>query len=621
MIPKNMESFLKERLPKNILKNRLFEENGLCYLEFTKADENLLSSIGIVSDKLGPQLVACIWDNNSELEVGGYLVVDNLSMGKPSMGGIRMLPDLVPSDIYNLARGMTLKNAAANLPYGGGKSGIIAERDIPSDQHTEIVRHFARLINRYKNVYVPGPDVGTNDMDMKTIAIENGIDSAVSKTADMGGNRIDELGAAAGGVVIALQTLLKIMPRLTVLSQFSTLEVPEPEEVSLIIQGFGAVGAHAARILSERLPKAKVIGISDLEGYLYDEDGLPVKELFDIWVKEKIVSLNYFKSKIISKGHKHPIKYSSNPNNLLRENAFCLVPAAPIFNYLGVSNIDNPSMTVDRIGNWSLIVEGANTYSPDPNRKAARTVMEQVVYRGKGIMIANDYLVNSGGVIFAAQEHIIKTPDNLQIPNNLLGHPDKVEIWLKDHAKEFAKLSMERLEAGKEYRENVIQHNMNELVEILTSNQDMLPSAAAEQISLQRLSRKESLRTAKDIMISIPVIDVQSSMQQVAELMINENSGIVAVLSNQKLVGVLTDWDITKAIAEGISATNLENIMTKDVITASPDLSLLEIVRELEQYKISAMPVVKDEIVLGKISSDIITQHFILNLLQEQTRK
>ena len=110
-------------------------------------------------------------------------------------------------------------------------------------------------------------------------------------------------------------------------------------------------------------------------------------------------------------------------------------------------------------------------------------------------------------------------------------------------------------------------------------------------------------------------------MQQVAELMINENSGIVAVLSNQKLVGVLTDWDITKAIAEGISATNLENIMTKDVITASPDLSLLEIVRELEQYKISAMPVVKDEIVLGKISSDIITQHFILNLLQEQTRK
>jgi glutamate dehydrogenase/leucine dehydrogenase/CBS domain-containing protein len=621
MIPKNMEIFLKDHLPKNTLKNRLLKENGFCFLEFTKADENLLSSIGIVSDKLGPQLVACIWDENSEIEVGGYLVVDNLSMGKPSMGGIRMLPDLVPSDIYNLARGMTLKNAAANLPYGGGKSGIIAEREIPSEEHTEIVRCFARLINRYKNVYVPGPDVGTNDADMKTIAIENGIDNAVSKPADMGGNRIDELGAAAGGVVIALQTLLKIMPRLTILPQFSKLEIPEPEDVSLIIQGFGAVGAHAARILKERLPQAKVIGISDLEGYLYNENGLPIEELFNLWLEEKLVTLKFFKREIMPKGHNFPVKYSSNPNNLLLENAFCLVPAAPIFNYLGVSDIDNPSMTVDRIGDWSLIVEGANTYSPDPNRKAARTVMEQVVYRAKGIMIANDYLVNSGGVIFAAQEHIIKTPNHLQIPNDLLGRPDKVEKWLRDNAEEFGRLSMERLEAGREYRENVIQHNMNELVEILTSNQDILPSAAAEQISLQRLSRRESLRTAMDIMVSIPVIDVQSTMQQAAELMIKENSGIVAVLSNEKLVGVLTDWDVTKATAEGISATSLENIMTKDVITASPDLNLLEIVQELEQYKISAMPVVQEGIVLGKISSDLITQHFILNLLQDQARK
>ena len=621
MIPKNMEIFLKDHLPKNTLRNRLLKENGFCFLEFTKADENLLSSIGIVIDKLGPQLVACIWDENSEIEVGGYLVVDNLSMGKPSMGGIRMLPDLVPSDIYNLARGMTLKNAAANLPYGGGKSGIIAERDIPSEEHTEIVRCFARLINRYKNVYVPGPDVGTNDADMKTIAIENGIDSAVSKPADMGGNRIDELGAAAGGVVIALQTLLKIMPRLTILPQFSKLEIPEPEDVNLIIQGFGAVGAHAARILKERLPQAKVIGISDLEGYLYDENGLPIEDLFNLWLEEKLVTLNFFKRKIMPKGHNYPVKYSSNPNNLLLENAFCLVPAAPIFNYLGVSDIDNPSMTVDRIGHWSLIVEGANTYSPDPNRKAARTVMEQVVYRAKGIMIANDYLVNSGGVIFAAQEHIIKTPNHLQIPSDLLGQTDKVEKWLRDNAEEFAKLSMERSEAGREYRENVIQHNMNELVEILTSNQDMLPSAAAEQISLQRLSRKESLRTAMDIMVSIPVIDVQSTMQQAAELMIKENSGIVAVLSNEKLVGVLTDWDVTKATAEGISATSLEKIMTKDVITASPDLNLLDIVQELEQYKISAMPVVQEGIVLGKISSDLITQHFILNLLQDQARK
>ena len=621
MIPKKMDTFLKEHLPKFTLKNRLFKENGKCYLEFTKADENLLSSIGIISDKLGPQLVACIWDEKSKLEVGGYLVVDNLSMGQPSMGGIRMLPEILPSDIYNLARGMTLKNAAANLPYGGGKSGIVADRNLSSEEHKEIIRCFARLINRYKKIYVPGPDVGTNDADMKTIAIENGIDSAVSKTADMGGNRIDELGAAAGGVVIALQTLLQILPRMKILPQFSNLEIPEHSEVTVIIQGFGAVGAHAARIFKERLPHVKVIGISDIEGYLYDERGLPIEELFTLWKNKNLVSLNYFKEKIMSRGYKYPVKYSSNPNNLLLENAFCMVPAAPIFNYLGVSTSDNPSMTVDRIGKWSLIVEGANTYSPDPNRKAARTIMEQIVYREKGVMIANDYLVNSGGVIFAAQEHVIKTPDTLQIPDEILGNPDEVEKWLKTHANDFTELSKKRLVAGDEYRENVIQHNMNELVEILTTHQDMLPCVAAEQISLQRLSRKESERTAKDIMVSIPVIDVEKSIQQAAQLMIDENSGIVAVLSNEKLVGVLTDWDITKATAEGVFSNTIENIMTKNVITASPDLSLLDIVRELEQYKISAMPVVKEGLVLGKISSDIITQHFLLNLLQEQARR
>ena len=103
---------------------------------------------------------------------------------------------------------------------------------------------------------------------MKTIAIVNGLDSAVSKPYEMGGNRIDEIGAAAGGVVVALLTLLEIMPRLRVLPQFSNLEIPAVEKLTVLIQGFGAVGAHAARILKQRLPQAKTIGISDLEGYL-----------------------------------------------------------------------------------------------------------------------------------------------------------------------------------------------------------------------------------------------------------------------------------------------------------------------------------------------------------------
>jgi len=527
-----------------------------------------------------------------------------------------MLPNITPSDIHNLARGMTLKNAAANLPYGGGKSGIVAERDITIEHRNEIIRGFAKLIHRYIDIYLPGPDVGTNDADMKTIATENGIDCVLSKPADMGGNRIDELGAAAGGVVIALQTLLEIMPRLRVLSQFANLEIPETNDLKVLIQGFGAVGAHVARIMKERIPEAKVIGISDLEGYLFNESGLPINELFNLWEERKLVTNNYFQEKIISEGYKHPTKFSTNRNNLLLENAFCLMPAAPVFNYLGVRLSESPSITVDRMGDWALIVEGANTYSPDPNRKAARTRMEQIVYREKGVMIANDYLVNSGGVIFAAQEHIIKSPDYLQIPEEMLGDSKAVEKWLKDHAKDFSELSKRRLKAGEEYREDVIHHNMIELVDLLAANPDMLPSTAAERISLQRLTAKESERTAKDIMISIPTVDVNSRIQEAAALMIEKNSGIIAVLSQNKLVGVVTDWDVTSAVASNSCDVELEKIMTKDVITASPEFSILDIVRELEQYQISAMPVVEQGKVLGMVNSDLITQRYILEYLQ-----
>jgi len=100
-----------------------------------------------------------MWDEASPLEIGGYLVVDNLSMGRPSMGGIRMLPDVTPAAIHNLARGMTLKNAAADLPYGGGKSGIVASQDLTPEEHNAVVRSFARLICRYHDIYIPGPDV------------------------------------------------------------------------------------------------------------------------------------------------------------------------------------------------------------------------------------------------------------------------------------------------------------------------------------------------------------------------------------------------------------------------------------------------------------------------------
>ncbi|MGD9124093.1 MAG: Glu/Leu/Phe/Val dehydrogenase dimerization domain-containing protein [Desulfarculaceae bacterium] len=504
MIPASMRAFLDDKLPGHAFAGRRIKDGNRQYLELGGSDRQELARLGIKADRLGPFLVSCMWDQDSDLEIGGYLVVDNLSLGRPAMGGIRMLPGLTPDQVHNLARGMTLKNSAAGLAYGGGKSGIVADRSLKPQEHQEVIKGFARLISRYRDIYVPGPDVGVTDKDMKLVAIENGLNSAVSKPAEMGGCRIDELGGAAGGVVVALQTLLEVMPALKALPQFADLVIPEEPELTVLIQGFGAVGAHAARIIKEKLPRAKIIGISDREGYLYDENGLPVTELFDRWQEQGLVARSYFQEKIVPAGPSHSTKFSSDPDDLLRESAFCLVPAAPVFNYLGARPGDQACMCTQRMGKWSVIVEGANTYSPDPEKTAVREALEKIVFAEKGVMIANDYLVNSGGVIFAAQELAIPAPKHLEIPEPRLGDAGAVDDWLEMRAAEFSNLSQLRVRAGAQSREAVIRRNMIELVDLLAANPEILPCQAAERISRQRLPNSTSERAGCESQVSSP---------------------------------------------------------------------------------------------------------------------
>lgn len=621
MIPKRMQAFLQERLPERTWKNRLRRENGRCYMEFNATDVDRLARLGIEVDRLGPHLVVCMWDEEAPMEVGGYLVVDNLAMGKPAMGGIRMLADITPAAVHGLARGMTLKNAAASLPFGGGKVGVIAERSLKPEEHQEIVRRFARLLAKYKPLFLPGPDVGTNDADMKTIAIENGLDTVVSKPAEMGGSQVDLVGAGAGGLVIALQALLEEMPRLKSLPQFQNLSLPSPAEITVIIQGFGAVGAHTAQMLEARLPGVKVIGVSDALGYLYDRQGLPVERLFNIWRERGHVTRNYFNEVLLSDQWGVSLtKYSSAPNDLLRESAFCLIPASPISNYLDLDESTQPAVTIDRMGQWSVIIEGANTYSPDRARRAARARMEREVYRQRGVLIATDFLVNSGGVIFAAQEQLIKTPGDLRIPDEMLGNRPAVDRWLVERAEALQELAEKRRKAGEAYREQAIRANMCELVDLLVSDPDRLPCEAAESISIRRIARRESDRTAAEIMTSIYTILEGQSVAEAAAQLVATNSSLLAVISQSgELVGVVTDWDITRAMAQSVAAqTPLEGVMSRPVIAARPQDTILQMIEKLEHYEISAMPVVAEGKAIGLVSADLLARKSLLRLLQSQ---
>ncbi|WDP92459.1 MAG: CBS domain-containing protein [Desulfobacter sp.] len=625
MIPEKMKSFLKETLPERVRQHRLICDNHLCFLEFGPLDVERLQRLGIRVDRLGPRLVVCMWDSESPLEIGGYLVVDNLAMGAPSMGGTRMLPDITPDIIHDLARGMTMKNAAADLPFGGGKSGIVCPPGMDAGERREIVRGFGRLLKRYKDIYIPGPDVGTNDEDMRIFAVENGLNNVVSKPADMGGNRIDELGGAARGVVAAFNALIEHLPRLRQLPQFKHMELPPPGRLDVLIQGFGAVGANAARLFQE-LPteqRPAIKGISDATGYLLDLKGLDWQQLFSMWKTLGQVAQAYYHDQAMhigGTGKNHTV-FSNSPDNLLTESAFCLIPASPVFNYLDVSTETSPSMTCDRMGNWQMIVEGANTYSPNPERKAARRRMERRVYRDRGTLIATDYLVNSGGVIYAAHERIIPTPKHLYIPKELLGNSEGISRWLDQNREAFEELAEKRQEAARQKLETVIPGNMVELIDGLCKDADSLPCEIAEGISVGRIAAKEKSRTIRDVMGEAPVMGLDKTISDAAELLVASHVSMVTVVSEKgRPMGIVTNWDITRATALKLPTdAPLTRIMTADIVHISPEATILNCIRMLETNEISAMPVVEENRVIGIISGDILARRTLFRLLQTES--
>ena len=465
---------------------------------------------------------------------------------------------------------------------------------------------------------------GTNDQDMKIFAIENGINNVVSKPADMGGNRIDELGGAAKGVVAAFNALVENLPRLRELPQFKTMEIPPAGELDVLIQGFGAVGANTARLFHENTQNygPRIKGISDATGYLLNPDGLPWPELFSMWKTLGNVTGAYYHDRIMHGPDQGGSKtvFSNNPDNLLTESAFCLIPASPMFNYLDVSPSTSPAMTCDRMGKWQMIVEGANTYSPDPARKAQRRRMERHVFRDKGILIATDYLVNAGGVIYAAHERIIPTPRHLYIPKALLGDSDGIQDWLDKHRSEFQHLAEQRQKAALEKLETVIPANMKELIQGLCRDGDSLPCEVAENISVRRIALKEKSRTARDIMVPAPVIGLDRQITDAAELLMESHVSIVTVVSEKgRPIGIVTNWDITRAAALKLPMdAPLTKIMTTDLVSTGPDTSILNCIRMLENHEFSAMPVVDENRVLGIVSGDILARKTLFRLLQTE---
>ncbi|MGA9149112.1 MAG: Glu/Leu/Phe/Val dehydrogenase dimerization domain-containing protein [Candidatus Nitrosopolaris sp.] len=148
-----------------------------------KQQQELMSSLWN-GDEWGPEKVLQVYDPDTGMK--GILVIDNTSTG-PGKGGIRFAETVILQDVFRLARTMTWKCAAADLPFGGAKGGIIADPN--KVDRVAWMRSFAKMIRPYcPTQYIAATDIGTSELDMATFAHEIGdMHACTGKPAELGG--------------------------------------------------------------------------------------------------------------------------------------------------------------------------------------------------------------------------------------------------------------------------------------------------------------------------------------------------------------------------------------------------------------------------------------------------
>ena len=305
------------------------------------------------ADELGPAKIIHVYEPSVSLKA--ILVVDNVARG-PSIGGLRMAPDVSARECFRLARSMTLKNAAAGLPYGGGKAVLYGDPRMPIAEKESLIRALACSL-RNVHEYIFAPDMGTTEECMAWVKDEIG--RAVALPREIGGIPLDEIGATGWGISHAVDIALR----------YCDFEL---KGARFVVQGFGAVGIHTARFLTGN--GAVLIGASDSRGAVHDPDGIDVSALIELKVNGKGVS-DYAEGTKLDR------------DSLIDVECDIWIPAARP----DVINEDNVHRLKTR-----LVIEGANI----PVTHGAEEYLHN-----KGVLCVPDFIANAGGVICAAMEY------------------------------------------------------------------------------------------------------------------------------------------------------------------------------------------------------------------------
>lgn len=294
---------------------------------------------------------------------------------KPVKGGIRYSETVTQEDVMALAALMTYKCAIVNVPFGGAKGGVrLNPRKYSSDQLERITRRYtAELIKKDfigPGIDVPAPDYGTGEREMAWIAdtfdafhpgeIDN-LGCVTGKPVSQGGIR-GRREATGRGMQFALREVFRHEEDMKNLKLSTGLEGK-----TVIVQGLGNVGYHAALFLEEE-EGCKIVGIAEYEGGIHNPKGLHVRDVFQ-HRKQSGSLLNFAEAK----------NYKES-KLLLEEECDILIPSA-LENQITLENAKNIKCKV--------LAEGAN----GPTTPQAEEILLK-----KGVFIIPDIYMNAGGV-------------------------------------------------------------------------------------------------------------------------------------------------------------------------------------------------------------------------------
>lgn len=367
----------------------------------------------IQHDEFGPEKIVEVYDAKTGMR--GILVIDNTALG-PGKGGIRMTPSVSVEEVFRLARTMTWKTAISELPFGGAKSGIMADpKKITKEHKHELIRAFSKAIKPLcPSRYIAAPDINTTEEDMAVFVQANGsLRSATGKPS----NLCEAPGHYCGIPHEFGSTGIGVAHATKVATEFIGLDL---NGATIAIEGFGNVGSFAAESLGSM--GAKIVAVSDSKGCIYNADGLDFNKLTEAKKSGSVINCN-------------PGKIMRN-EDIFELGVDVLIPAA-LPDVINANNVNDIRA--------KIVVEAANI--------PMKPEMEEVLF-SKNVLVVPDFVANAGGVISSYAEYRGYHPKEMfkMVENKI---KKNVEIVLKLAAEKNIKprdaamnISMERVRSA-----------------------------------------------------------------------------------------------------------------------------------------------------------------------------